>query len=72
MNGQTIVTLVGFVTAGVVLLGGIAIIAGLVLPAYVPDNYRTIVGFVLIIYGLYRSTMLWIKHKNARRYEERI
>ncbi len=72
MNGQAIVTLVGFVTAGVVLLAGISIIVGLVLPAYVPDNYRIIVGFVLIIYGLYRTAMLWMKYKNAKRLEEKI
>ena len=66
MDGQTIVTTVGYVTAGIVLLAGIAIIVGLVLPAYVPDNYRIIVGIVLFIYGVYRSVMLWIKQKSQR------
>ena len=72
MNGQTIVTIVGFVTAVVVLLAGIAIIVGLVLPAYLPGNYRIIVGCVMIVYGLYRSATLWIKHRSAKQFEEKI
>ena len=72
MNGQSVVTIVGLVTAGVVLLAGIAIIIGLVLPAYVPGNYRIIVGCVMIFYGLYRTTMLWIKHKSAKQIDEKL
>ena len=66
MNSQTLITVVGFVTAGAVLLVGIAIVTGLLLPTYVPDNSRMIVGGVMIAYGVYRSIMLWVKHRSQK------
>ncbi|HEV8538191.1 MAG TPA: hypothetical protein VGR15_04620 [Bacteroidota bacterium] len=66
MNSQTIVVMVGFITAGAALLTGVAIIAGIVLPQFVPDDYRIVFGLLFVIYGVYRSTFLWIKQRKAK------
>ena len=70
MNGQFMIRIVGFITAGAVFLAGMAVLLGFLLPAYIPQNYRTIFGIVLIVYGIYRSIMLWIQGKRLKRYDE--
>ena len=51
-------------------LAGIAIIAGFVLPAYIPENYRIIVGVILVLYGFYRTALLLMKYKRAKQLGE--
>ena len=70
MDGQLIIRIVGYITAAIVLAAGILILTGYIVPSYVPDNYRLIAGGVLILYGIYRPTMIYIKQKNAKRLEE--
>ena len=70
MTAQLIVRLVSYVTASVVLVVGIVILAGALLPAYVPTNYRIIAGVVMILYGTYRIAMIWMKQRNEKRWEE--
>ncbi len=70
MDGQLIVRFVGYITAGVVLVAGILIISGYIVPSYVPANFRIIAGVVLILYGLYRPAMIYLKSKKAHRAEE--
>lgn len=67
MNSQTLLTVVGFVTAGAVLLVGVAIVTGMLWPSYIPDNSRLLVGIVMIIYGVYRTVMLFVKLKSHKR-----
>ena len=63
-QGQVIIRTVGYITGGIVLLAGILVISGYIVPSYVPENFRLIAGFVLILYGLYRPAMIYIKSKN--------
>jgi hypothetical protein len=69
MNPQLILNIVGGVTAGMVLILGIIILTGELLPSYIPDNYRTIMGAVMILYGTYRLAMLYIKERARRRFD---
>ncbi len=67
MNPQLILDIVGGITATLVLVVGIILLAGYLLPAYVPENYRTMLGIVMIIYGCYRLVMMWMKYKRVKR-----
>jgi hypothetical protein len=69
MNPQFILNIVGGVTAGMVLILGIVILTGELLPSYIPDNYRTILGVVMIMYGTYRLAMLYLKERARRRFD---
>jgi hypothetical protein len=64
---QLIFRIISFVTAGLILVVGIFILAGPMVPSYVPSNYRIILGCVMILYGSYRIVMIWMKQRNARR-----
>ena len=70
MDGQLIIRIVGYLTGAIVLLAGILIISGYIVPSYVPENFRLISGFVLILYGLYRPAMIYIKSKKVDRSDE--
>lgn len=70
MNGQIIVRIVGYITASAVLIVGIGILIGGLLPAYIPSNYRIIAGAMMVLYGIYRITMIRLKRRNDKRWEE--
>lgn len=67
---QVIFRIISLLTAGLILVVGIFILAGPMMPAYVPVNYRIILGIVMIVYGSYRIIMIWMKQRNARQHEE--
>lgn len=69
-QAQVIIRTVGYVTGGIVLAAGILVISGYIVPSYVPENFRLIAGFVLILYGLYRPAMIYIKSRNEERADE--
>ena len=66
---QVIFRIVSVITAALILLVGIVIVTGLLIPAYVPANYRIILGVVMILYGSYRIVMLWRGQRHAQRLE---
>ena len=66
MNSQSLISVVGFVTAGTVLVVGVAVLIGMLLPASVPDTSRLIVGCLMIVYGLYRTIMMWTRHRSKK------
>jgi hypothetical protein len=61
MKIQTFFRVFGFVVATASFLVGLAIILGWILPAYIPENFRIVVGIVMVLYGVYRTAMLLIK-----------
>ena len=71
MDSRAIVRTVGYITGGTVLVVGCAILLGSIVPNYIPENFRILVGLVLVLYGLYRPLMIWTKQKNERRLERR-
>lgn len=70
MDGRLIIQIVGYITAAIVLVAGMLVLTGYIVPSYVPENFRIVVGVVLILYGFYRPAMIFIKNKNAKRFEE--
>lgn len=69
-QAQVIIRTVGYITGGIVFVAGILVVTGYIVPSYVPENFRLIAGFVLILYGLYRPAMIYIKSKNQERADE--
>jgi hypothetical protein len=67
MNAQLIVRIVGIFTAGLVLLVGAVILAGAFMPAYIPEQYRWLLGVIMVIYGTYRIVMIWVKQRRDQR-----
>ena len=70
VTAQTILYLVSYVTAGLILAVGVVSLAGYMLPAYVPANYRMILGIVMIIYGAYRISTVRMKQQHEKRDRE--
>ncbi len=67
MLAQVLFRIISFVTACLILLLGIMLLAGPMIPAYIPANYRIILGVVMILYGSYRIVMVVLKQRNASR-----
>jgi len=72
MAAQTILNVVGFMTSGLILLLGIALLVGFMIPSYIPSGTRIITGVVMVLYGGYRISMIIVKQRNAKRREEDI
>lgn len=70
MDAQHIVRVVGYLTSAIVLVAGILILIGYIVPSYVPGNFRIVAGIVLVIYGLYRPAMIYFRSKSARESDE--
>ena len=66
MSAQLILRIVGSITAGLVLIVGIIILTGSMIPSSVPENYRIVLGVVMVIYGSYRIVMIWMKQRQER------
>jgi hypothetical protein len=49
------------VLAAAVMLVGILAIIGLLIPVYIPEQYRIIVGVVVFLYGLYRFVLSYFR-----------
>ncbi|MBI1804800.1 MAG: hypothetical protein HY033_13340 [Ignavibacteriae bacterium] len=66
MNPQVLFYIVSLITASLILILGIIILAGYLLPAYVQANYRIIMSTVMILYGTYRTFIAVMKIRNIR------
>jgi hypothetical protein len=70
MNGQLLIRIVGLVTASITLVAGIIVTTGLFVPEYIPANFRITIGVVLMLYGVYRGAMIWVKYQQEQHLEE--
>ncbi len=48
------------------MAGGLLVIIGFLVPRYVPENYRIIMGAVIFLYGAYRFVVIYYR-RNADR-----
>ncbi len=49
---------------------GILVMIGYLVPRYVPEDYRIIMGAVVFLYGAYRFTITYLRRKGVPRREE--
>lgn len=57
-----ILDIFGYIVSIVTIFAGIAMIFGLLL-SQIPENYRILFGIVFLLYGIYRTVTLRLKHK---------
>lgn len=56
-----ILNLVVMVLSAAVMLVGVLAMVGLLIPVYIPQEYRIIVGVVVFLYGLYRFVLSYFR-----------
>lgn len=67
MNGQLLARIIGLTTAIFVFVTGILIVAGTLVPDFVPVKYQIFLGATLSVYGIYRTIMIWVGVRKSRR-----
>jgi len=63
MDPNKVMNLVVMVVAAAVMLVGVLVMVGLLIPRYFPDQYRIIIGVVVFLYGLYRFVLSYFRLK---------
>jgi hypothetical protein len=63
MDPNKVMNLIVMVVAAAVMLVGVLVMVGLLIPRYFPDQYRIIVGVVVFLYGLYRFVLSYFRLK---------
>ena len=61
LDVNRILNLVVMVLAAAVMLVGVLAILGMLIPVYIPEQYRIIVGVVVFLYGLYRFVLSYFR-----------
>ncbi len=61
MDLNRILNLVVMVLSAAVMLVGVLAMVGLLIPIYIPQEYRIIVGVVVFLYGLYRFVLSYFR-----------
>ncbi len=56
-----VLDVVVMVLSAAVMLVGILAMVGLLIPVYIPQQYRIIVGVVVFLYGLYRFVLSYFR-----------
>jgi len=64
MNAQLIIRITSYITAGLILVVGIVVLAGYSLPDSIPTNFRIILGSMMVLYAAYRIIMISVKKRN--------
>lgn len=73
MQAETILRIVSYTTASLILLVGLGVLTGLLFPRPLGENnFQIILGIMMIVYGSYRIIMLLIKNRNERKKDKNI
>lgn len=63
MDANKLLNLTVIVVSTVVMLVGVLVVIGKLVPVYFPDQFRIIVGVVVFLYGLYRFVLSYFRMK---------
>ena len=63
MDFNKVASLVVLIIAASVMLVGVLVMVGLLVPVYFPEQYRIIMGVVVFLYGLYRFVLSYVRLK---------
>lgn len=69
-NAESMFRLVSYITATIISAVGILVLTGFIMPEYVPQNFRIMLGTVMLIYGVYRIAMLRMKRRRTEDAED--
>jgi len=63
VDAGRILWIIGLVTAVLISTLGFVVILNIVVPTDLPTNFRTMLGAILMLYGIYQFIALWMKRK---------
>lgn len=66
----TILNIVGIVTVTLVIAAGIGVLSGYLLPDSLSEHLRTVVGIMMVGYGIFRGAMIYLRSKQGHREQE--
>ncbi len=58
MTGAKFLRYFGYAASTTLSLFGILVMAGLLIPSYIPSKFRVLFGVVLVLYGIFRFVSL--------------
>ncbi len=64
IDAQTVIRIVTYITSGLILILGIVVLTGFMLPDYIPSNFRLMLGVLMVLYSIYRIVMVSIKRRS--------
>ncbi|MCK5571584.1 MAG: hypothetical protein KAJ12_02435 [Bacteroidetes bacterium] len=64
---MTIVHYVILVLSGGAMVVGVLVIAGVLVPRNLPEEFRVVIGVVIVLYGLYRFVVEHMRKSNENR-----
>jgi hypothetical protein len=63
MDVNRVMNIIIMVIASAVMLVGVLAMVGLLIPVYVPEQFRLLVALVVFLYGLYRFVLSYTRLK---------
>ena len=70
MDAQNILRIITYITAGLILVLGIMVLLGYLIPNYVPTNFRLVLGSMMVLYSIYRIIVITKKKRIENDTEE--
>ncbi len=70
MNPVIIFRIVSYVLGTTFFLVGLIFLIGWFVPPYIPENFRFMLGALMILWGIYRIAMTRFRAKQLERHEE--
>jgi len=61
MNFTAIIRYIIMALSSALMVLGVLVIAGLLVPRLFPDQYRVILGIVVFLYGAYRFSVAYVR-----------
>ncbi len=62
MNVATVIRYAILALSAALMVLGVLVIAGLLVPANLPPEYRLLLGVVVFLYGAYRFSVAYFRH----------
>lgn len=66
MNLELILRIVSVCTSSLILVIGVLMLTGTLIPQAIPERFRVMMGSLMVVYAAYRLWMLWMKRPKAQ------
>ena len=70
MNIPTTLKYVVLAASAIVMIVGVMVMVGYLVPRYFPEQYRVVMGAVVFLYGAYRFAITYIRNRPTESNEE--
>ncbi|MDH4070092.1 MAG: hypothetical protein OEV30_06680 [Ignavibacteria bacterium] len=65
MDIGSILRIIVLILSAGVMLFGVSVIAGFLVPVFIPDQFRILTGIVILLYGAYRFVTTLYRKKDS-------